>query len=131
METKSQHTPGPWIAGVPAERYITKEGVDITTYSVYTKATRHMLREAGHSHYKEDPGSVDNVAICDNQFLRDMKLEEGQANAHLMAAAPDLLEACEKVKQFLHEVNCRFSEDAEYGSSCLDTIDAAIAKATE
>jgi len=44
--------------------------------------------------------------------------EEGQANAHLIAAAPDLLEALEELYE-----NC------EAGGKYLDKADAAIKKA--
>ena len=89
------HTPGPWIAIVPPDRWI-YEGSDLTCYCVMTEATREELRIAGHDHYRPDPGSVDNVVICD-QFLRDMTLEEGQANARLIAEAPNMLDALRQV----------------------------------
>ena len=63
------------------------------------------------------------ISVCVEIIDRETGLPE------LLAQRDDLLGACEKVKQFLHEVNCRFPEDAQYGASCLNTIDAAIAKA--
>ena len=85
-ETKC--TPGGWEAVVPEKRHI-HEGTDITSYTVYSKLSRGELIKKGHTHYKKDPNCVDNVKICE-QFVGDMTLEEAQANADLIAAAPTL-----------------------------------------
>ncbi len=47
----------------------------------------------------------------------------------LHKAAPDLLEVLKRCKQFLHEVHCRWPEDADFGGSVLIDVDKAIALA--
>lgn len=91
----SGHTPGPWVAICPEARHF-HEDTDITQYEILSDKTRGQLREEGHGHYRKDHDKVDNVQVC-SQFWRDMSVEEAQANARLIAAAPDLLAALEKV----------------------------------
>lgn len=91
----SKHTPGPWTAICPDKRYF-YEGTDITKYDVLTVKTRAQLLDEGHTHYRSDPGGVDNVSIVSSHFWNDMTADEAKANASLIAAAPDLLEALEK-----------------------------------
>jgi hypothetical protein len=50
----------------------------------------------------------------------------GEDNAHLMAAAPDLLEALKNAYQLL---NAFIGPDDELGQSVLNSADLAIAKA--
>lgn len=94
---KSQHTPGPWGIG---------ELID-------TDSTRHVVIQ----HTRETQG-----AVC---LISSVKLfnETHAANALLIAAAPDLLAACEFI-EFVHREQC--------GDCLLDAIQAlrnAIAKA--
>ena len=44
---------------------------------------------------------MDNVSIVGMHFWRDMNDEEAKANARLIAAAPDLLEACQTFSEWL------------------------------
>lgn len=91
----SKHTPGPWIGagpsfGDPLPRYTT----EIVT------------------EWEGDEGDV--ISICEMPFHHHD--DENEANARLIAAAPDLLEACKAA----------LSDDQPYIEKCR----AAIAKAT-
>lgn len=100
----SEHTPGPWAVG--------------SNNSVITEAP------------------ADLRIICqpftDGTYGPILSQEQQEANASLMAAAPDLLAAAEKVI----EMNRQHAED-QYGDpekaeswSCVVILRAAIAKAT-
>ena len=91
----SKHTPGPWIGagpsfGNPLPRYTTEIVTELED---------------------EDDGSV---SICRLPFHHHD--DENEANAHLIAAAPDLLEACEALVSGLK-------------NDAFDLARAAIAKA--
>lgn len=66
MNTKTKHTPGPWIV-----RY---------------------QKEIHPSDTKQSQIAIDSL---DNDFCDGVPKEEWRANANLIAAAPELLEACE------------------------------------
>jgi hypothetical protein len=100
----TQHTPGPWIGagpsfGDPLPRYTTS-----------------IVTEWEH----EDEGYI---GICELPFHHHD--DENEANARLIAAAPDLLEA---LKEMLvnHEDAC-----TGYGEGAAEKARIAIAKATE
>ncbi|MGN7818806.1 hypothetical protein ACTJJB_01680 [Chitinophaga sp. 22536] len=92
MNYQFKGTPAPWIAVAPTEHKISSRGNDITMMSVQTEKTRHELN-AGGATYRDDPHNVSNVIICD-KFIEDLSFDELVANCHLLAAAPDLLNAC-------------------------------------
>lgn len=122
MTTENQkHTPGPWTAICPDKR-IYHEGIDITTYEVMTEKTRGEFAEEGRTHYRQDWSKVDNVSIVSCHFWRDMEDEEAKANARLIAAAPELLEALKDLLEItdFHEL---------YGNK-TEAARRAIAKAT-
>lgn len=86
----SSHTPGPWE--------LTKEHLSIQAYP---------------------PGDI--VKICSNPSgMNYLDRNNWLANAPLIAAAPDLLEACLLVRNVIRDCSPAF----------LEKIDAAIAKAT-
>ena len=92
----AKHTPGPWSAIYPEER-VFYAGTDITSYDVVSEKTRLQLREEGRAHYDRVHEDVANVAIVSTHFWRDMSDEEAKANACLIAAAPELLEALTEI----------------------------------
>lgn len=71
-----------------------------------------------------------DIQICDCNVHKviletdkELSLEEAEANARLIAAAPDLLEACEEViKNELHGITPYFDE-------AIRKVEAAISKA--
>lgn len=102
METK--HTPGPWkIAGETADK----------------QSFVYALNESGTNQFWFDiqPGRTD-----DNQRTSDAELA---ANARLIAAAPELLEALCEATAWLHA-----HKHTLCAQSICDQVDAAIAKAT-
>lgn len=118
----SKHTPGPWIAIFPEARCF-HEGSDITSFDVMTEKTRAQFRAEGRDHYERRHEDVANVGIVSCQFWRDLKDEEAKANARLIAAAPELLEA---LALCLHAVALAGWD----GDHCAIKARAAIAKAT-
>jgi hypothetical protein len=69
--TKVTHTPGPWT--YQYSPYTSQDGHEIPAFEVHS----------------------DSVKVCDTN--EDRPPIEQEANARLIAAAPDLLEAAEKV----------------------------------
>ena len=71
--------------------------------------------------------------ICLFQQHNRIRVEDVEANAHLIAAAPDLLAACEKAKQFItNGVELGYIRLPDKPDPALDTLPqicAAIAKA--
>ena len=99
----TQHTPGPWIGAGPSfgdqfPRYTT----EITT--------------------EDEPYGDGHIQICELPFHHHD--EENEANARLIAAAPDLLEALKEMLDS-HEDAC-----TGYGEGAADKARSAIAKAT-
>lgn len=103
METK--HTKGEWQIGAMFE-YYSKSGS--ITIEAKGNNSREWIAEAKGSHV--NPG---------------MGKDEWEANAKLIAAAPDLLEALQRFVDFVDKQNL------DYESSMLLQAKAAIKKATE
>lgn len=93
----SAHTPGPWWVGLSADR----------TPLVYTK----------------DLSSVAHIYMRRTELARQALVEETDANARLIAAAPDLLAAAQEALALLRE-------GANGWGVSKDILNAAIAKAT-
>lgn len=115
----AQHTQGPWVAIFPDSRQ-KHEGTDITMYEVMSEKTRKQLREDGFDHYDRHNEDVANVSIVSNHFWRDMSDDEAKANARLIAAAPEMLDALLDIVR-RNEIQNWFN---------VDKARAAIAKAT-
>lgn len=105
METKKQgHTPGPWLAGVDQQP---QRGQGFNTDDVY---------------------SADGLAVC--KMTGDVA--HSYHDARLIAAAPDLLQAC---KRAYRDINARLGlcgttrEEDEAFWDLADALEAAIAKA--
>jgi hypothetical protein len=112
MMEKQKHTPGPWKAHTFAP-------------------------EIGIGHYVT-AGIQDSIPICSTDRC-DLA---STADAHLIAAAPNLLEACRKLRRQLDDLQVaiidqnltdRFIDDSinmmSEGKTTLGMADAAIAKA--
>lgn len=95
-------------------------------YEVMSEKTRQQLREEGRDHYLRHREDVANVSIVSNHFWRDMKDDEAKANARLIAAAPDLLDALQEAISML---GSRLIKDT-FGYEWHEKATSAIAKAT-
>ena len=89
--------------------------------SEFTKGEWRIEKRFGHSNGERpvitsDNEFVDRIAIVSYHGVKTIK--EADANARLIAAAPDLLEACEKVFEESHNPKVE------------RILEAAIAKAT-
>jgi len=101
--TKVSHTPGPWTL------------IELGSHNFQVTAKG---QTAGYEEY--------DVALCIvSQWDGEPPAEQIQANARLISAAPDLLEACEAAKLAFRAVPKR-TKDYSYQ---LDLLNAAIAKA--
>lgn len=103
---KVGHTPGPW---------------QFTTYADAAPRPGFPCAVYG----RDDEDDEDDVAVCVADFddAEDLFLDEAMANARLIAAAPDLLEACRAAQAKLEALN---EEHCDAGVK----LDDAIAKAT-
>lgn len=116
---KTKHTPGPWTVAV-------NEDGTIETGRCFADQTTSVFSESGF-------GSVAAVIYKKSGILGDSKtLEEEtfKANALLIAAAPELFEACRAIDVFFFD-----SEGEEMFLSAkqlqlLEHVKTAIAKAT-
>ena len=112
----AKHTPGPWVV-LPEEAdkdYLRIRGTRLSCR--YKVANVHMPR-LWESH----------------DVLRDRENAESWANARLIAAAPELLEALEEAENALADYIPtieRTGASLNYGHSVLKKARAAIAKAT-
>ena len=85
---KQKHTKGPWVIG---NRY-TDQGV-----------------------YTPDGELVANTHGSQRNFNRDEQIAIQDANARLIAAAPELLEALEKTLERLEELRIESGRDVDWG----------------
>jgi len=79
-----KHTPGPWFINEERQKCM---GDEIVFRSIY------------HKRSGLDVCIMQNNVIVNNLDKRERS--EGEANAHLIAAAPDLLEACKIVLPYI------------------------------
>ena len=98
--TQANHTPGPWNLGEEIDNF---RSISVPLWSEFANVVVRL----------EDD---------DRPYFR------GEANARLIAAAPDLLEALTEAEAYMSIVEPR-SDKAEYGRT-LGVVRAAIAKAT-
>lgn len=108
--SESKHTPGPWIPGCIVSD-------DCACNCTAILAPVYM-------------GSVANVSVDNGKSISEggndsPPLEEAKANARLISAAPDLLEALKD----LRSVVIRENPIAWFGSACMRRVEEAIAKA--
>lgn len=102
------HTPGPWVK-------------DYNGSLGHIKAPKQGLTPGG---FEKSPTVARYDVLPDDLMSR----EEREANAHLISAAPDVLEACKSALRLPHDAGCHWHS----GHDCtcvLNAIRAAIAKA--
>jgi hypothetical protein len=110
----AKHTPGPWDY-VPANEH---HGPYVTTDYGTTVADLYVLSE---------PVAWSSEARKPIPFMGEM----AEANARLIASAPDLLEALKAAREtILYLKNARWSECEGSDDEWIGYIDAAIARAT-
>jgi len=97
--TTQKHTPGKWTAF----------GIDVRSSPVVLE------------------GKL--IAETRDYPMGSRELEESYANARLIAAAPELLEALKNARAVVAEYECRGDEDCDHCQVIHHIIDPAIAKA--
>jgi len=131
MTTQAQHTPGPW----KFEEFSGGEKQAEEVRQVLGREPTRMLTNEGYAFVSTDGGVVATIAPQRQDLKkRDLCTEEDQersANARLIAAAPDLLAACDAGLDAL----ARHINEADGKPVCLhvrqayNILDAALAKA--
>ena len=119
--SKTKRTPGPW-------KYLRTHRMSSDAWYVITDA-------AGYGPIIEVGGKDKNGQIAEAKYLiADPEIIE--ANARLIAAAPELLETCKYIKNFLVNLEDGLPEDdsitvmrKNYHAPVHKKIDEAIAKA--
>lgn len=104
----AKHTPGPWVTNTAGSA---KRGEPFKVTEIYVYA----------------PDTQDDTAICAD-VIDPVTQEPSEANAHLIAAAPELLSALEMVRDA--DNDCKRDGLPTIPASARAKIDAAIAKAT-
>lgn len=104
MNAQTKHTPGPWtfeeLRGDDGLGYIASDHADVPC------------------------GHIIHAGVS------DLPAEENRANAHLIAAAPDLLTALKEVSEWIGGWSPNFEQDDEWPETAKRMRDA-IAKATQ
>lgn len=107
---QTQHTPGPWY--------------------VFHSAYRGRFDDDGPGAFSiGDAPTARSANILCSRYEWPERAEEMKANAHLMAAAPDLLEALQNIAEYWNQDQ----NEAAMADACwhaIHTARAAIAKAT-
>lgn len=114
MNDEAKHTPGPWqVRGEIKSGAASRAPIDEWCGSVYPQRKDYNYR-----------GEV--CFLQSSNCIKGVTSAEAAANAHLIAAAPDLLAACEEVLALMddHNVNA-----PNKWSAAVDQMRAAIAKA--
>lgn len=114
-----KHTPGPWTIG---------DWNDSIGGVVYRNIFGRGRRVSGVGVYGHKlDGSIAGRKKKDGGFTKTVPKDECDANAHLIAAAPELLEACEQAIDVFSPAATEVS-NADY-QAVLHAIADAIAKA--
>jgi hypothetical protein len=134
MKTKTRepmHTKGPWVNGYgngvtgPTSAVSAPTVHEAVELNAWFKDTTKPHPKEKHTIVSKDMQTI-AIIPCINE-------EEGQANARLIAAAPDLLEACKWASQSFHHPHCKTVKDrVDTGQNCnchVGACKAAIAKA--
>jgi hypothetical protein len=102
-----EHTPGPWV--------VAESGLSVTTKPEPTKTIPLSLSGQAGSERMEMRASV--IARCGG-------MPDSKANARLIAAAPELLEACKEALEHFNKYVPGIALD------CVDSLRMAINRAT-
>lgn len=107
----AEHTPKPWKQIEYDDwLYIGGEDIDIIQYEPVNEPYNYCVENA--------------VCVMDHV---DSMTARGYANANLIAAAPDLLEACEYIDKWLRSMDLEYMPDFDWQQ--IEPVAAAIAKA--
>lgn len=113
-----KHTPGPWIvrqSELHGERY---GGLWVEAIDLGDDRGERLLPITGSGGAKSYTTRLVDIQIHD----------DNDANAHLIAAAPDLLEALKKVMSWIKNWDVPFLEDERWPETKYK-VDAALSKA--
>jgi hypothetical protein len=135
LQGRTARTPGPW--SVPhfalSDEYWESVGNESKQSGMGTDSRKKRC-DCRYVLCESVMGAVCTVHVADNKPISeggndDPPIDEAKANAHLIAAAPDLLEALSEAVlqiEYLHE---KFQETGT-GNAAIAKARAAIAKAT-
>ncbi|MEA1909712.1 MAG: hypothetical protein U9M89_01645 [Patescibacteria group bacterium] len=117
---QTQHTPGPWVSKTITDAETGQKDVIVGTLTSdpaynFTEA---ICLEVFHTE------SQDTTQLPGEPYL-EMATRLAESNARLMAAAPDLLEACEEALRMIR--NCTENRQIE----TIEKIERAIEKVTK
>ena len=111
------YTPGPWVVSATIGDYTAKSKVFVLGVAI-SPATEHPVLIAEIPRHR--PGSADRIAVHQ---------EEWEANARLVAAAPELLDALRDIEARLQDAGDEQDRILRARWWAIDTARAAITKA--
>lgn len=121
--TQPLHTPGPWIV----KDWFPNDPSGLITHGKDDTWVHKNLNIEGHNRIQI---AIVGYMSRDAGFPNVKSLEEMHANARLIAAAPDLLEALKENTRWLEDMQKQpFYAEHSGLQNCIDNNHAAIAKA--
>lgn len=111
---KTKHTAGPWVVCINSVDQMISIEQDAESLG-------------------DSDGEPTIVVMCVDDMGEGLNREIGMANARLMAAAPDLLEVCCKMRTVCEEVTCgKYPQDViDWARDILDALNASRAAITK
>ena len=125
------HTPGPWVVRMASTCSAAWPEIVPADADEYAESLAEASTAFVFDHDRVDANEVaGGYDEHPEYFVPDEDHDEVMANARLIAAAPDLLDACMDARQALGSIYIRMgSQDGM--KPLLDKVSAAIARATE